>query len=340
MKKDCNARYHVDTTWNSMRINLGLTYNNIVDHFNEINDPHSRGWFCGIFSGLLMPPTNVIAELCRWFTNLGSEISFELGKEEFRKAWLTHKPDKHRKMVGKSNIEENVKDIAVTAVKKEANMKGRKGRKSTTEIGQLIQAAGFTFDDLGAKIGIKPSTLKAYVQGKYRPNDDVIIDITEAINNDPENIERLFKEAYNNRHHKNQVTIEETIVEPPVVDESGADEFGRVMVEINPPKTEDKPYESNNDNRLIKNVYVRIKERDIPLFNEIVNSCSIWPVFSDTPHNECLCIGDILELIEMFSQDVVEYDDILHWTYKRVTWGAYTTVVAFAIQHEYVKMRF
>lgn len=330
MRKDCNAKYMVDTTWNSRRVNLGLTYTNIVDHFNEIHDPHSRGWFCGIFSGLLMPPTNVIAELCRWFTDLGSEISFEIGKEEFRKAWLTHKPDKHRKMVGRSNIEENIKEI------KGANM-GRKGRKSTTEIGQLIQAAGFTFEDLGAKIGVKPSTIKAYVQGKYRPNDDVIIDITEAINNDPENVERLFKEAYDNRHHKNQVTIEETIIESPVV----ADEPG--MVEIDPPKTEDKSYESNNDNRLIKNVYVRIKERDIPLFNEIVNivsSCSIWPMFSDTPLNECMCLGDIIELIEIFSQDVVEYDDILHWTYKRVTWGAYTTVVAFAIQHEYIKMRF
>lgn len=308
------------TFWNLERVKRGLTYPQIRNYMLKWGIDRASSVYGRIFVGIDMPDTDTISILCRWFSELGDEIPFEVGKAKFHEAYLNHKPEKHRTIVAKceNKIE---KEIEVM----ESRRKG--GRTCKSEIGKLIQNNNYTIQGMANKIGVKKYTFKQYVEGKRRVTDDVIIDVTEALNNDPENIERLFNEAYDQYHtNPDQVTVDEIKTSEPI-------DIPEEKPEPNPVEvvSEEPPKSKRSFNTLLP---LYINERDIALFDYIVNVCTCLP--SESEGGKTFGLDDIIELLTILSEAKVDYTDILYWAWRRANWGGFTRIALYMGKNQYI----
>ena len=190
----CRTIAYKDTDWNRERVRRNLTYETIAKRFHVSKSTASR-WF----SGAVMPTTDEIAELCRWFTELDPEhkIDFEIGKLFFEE-------------ISNKYVAERAKTAIMTNGKVQRNESHRRGKIPKTEIGKVLWRKEITFEELSKKTGLGISLLKSRFQGVYMPSDSEIILICDAIEYDVEKAEELFRQAYNERHEVNgQMDISE-----------------------------------------------------------------------------------------------------------------------------------
>jgi plasmid maintenance system antidote protein VapI len=310
--KNCPAVAKRSTFWNVERVKRGLTYPQISVHMKSSCgiSKHPSG-YGRIFVGIDMPDTNTIAELCRWFSELGDEIPFEVGKDEFYKAHISYKAENPKTTVVKYD---NIKEVDSGMRIKEH--KG--GPRCSTAIGKLIQNNGYSMPEIANKIGVNVHTFKDYVRGKTKVTDDVVIDVTEVLNNDPENIERLFNEAYDQYHiDPKQITVDDIPKEKPEEPEQTAvedtPEEGPCPDDVRPITGEHK----------VSLTIVNIDEKFIPLFDYIIK----WT----TEPN----LKDMLELMDILSASVINAFDLLYWAYQHTSWGGYAHIVAYLTKNEY-----
>jgi len=193
-------------------------------------------------------------------------------------------------------------------------MKRRGGPRCSTEIGKLIQRNDYTMQDIADKIGVNVSTIKNYVKGKTRVTDNIIIDVAEILNNDPENIERLFNEAYDRYHiDPKKITVDEVKMPEPIDIPEAKPESNPVdVVSEEPPKPK------------TSFTIVNINEEYIPLFDYIIN----WinePKFKD-----------ILDLMAILSPSRLDPFALLSWVYEHTTWGGYTRIVMYMTKRDYI----
>lgn len=306
--KNCPAVAKRSTFWNVERVNRGLTYPQIKKHMDACGIKRASSSYGRIFVGIDMPDTDTIAELCRWFSELGDEIPFEVGKDEFYKAHISYKAENPKTTVVKHDIIKEVDGVA-------KEYKG--GPRCSTEIGKLIQRNDYTMQKMADKIGVNVSTFKNYIIGKTKVTDDVIIDVTEALNNDPENIERLFNEAYNQYHiNPKQITVDDIPEEKP---EEPKEEIEDIPEE-GPQPSDVRPITSEHKVSL---TIVNIDEKFIPLFDYMIK----WA----TEPN----LKDMLELMDILSASVINAFDLLYWAYQHTSWGGYAHIVAYLTKNEY-----
>lgn len=308
--KNCPAVAKRSTFWNVERVNRGLTYPQIKKHMDACGINRASSGYGRIFVGIDMPDTDTIAELCRWFSELGDEIPFEVGKAEFYKAHISYKAENPKTTVIKHDIIKEVDGVA-------KEYKG--GPRCSTEIGKLIQRNDYTMQKMADKIGVNVSTFKNYIIGKTKVTDDVIIDVTEALNNDPENIERLFNEAYDQYHiDPKQITVDDIPEEKP-------EESNPIVVEDIP---EEGPRPSDvrpiTGEHKINIMFVNIDDKYIPLFDYIIK----WI----TEPN----LKNILDLINILSAPKFDVFEVLSWAYNHTTWGGYTRIVMYMAKRDYI----
>ena len=310
--KNCPAVAKRSTFWNVERVKRGLTYPQISVHMKSScgisKQPSGYG---RIFVGIDMPDTDTIAELCRWFSELGDEIPFEVGKDEFYKAHISYKAENPKTTVVKYD---NIKEVDSGMRMKEH--KG--GPRCSTAIGKLIQNNGYSMPEIADKIGVNVYTFKDYVRGKTKVTDDVIIDVTEVLNNDPENIERLFNEAYDQYHtDPKQITVDDIPEEKP-------EEPKQTVIEDIPeegPLPDDvRPITGGHK---IDLTFVDIDEKYAPLFDCIIK----WI----TEPN----LKDILDLMGILSDPKFDSTDVLWWAYNHTSWGGYTHIVIYMTENKY-----
>lgn len=307
--KNCPAVAKRSTFWNVERVNRGLTYPQIKKHMEECGIKRASSGYGRIFVGIDMPDTDTIAELCRWFSELGDEIPFEVGKAEFHKAHLSYKPENPKTTVIKHDIIKEVDGVV-------KEYKG--GPRCSTEIGKLIQHNDYTMQKMADKIGVNVSTFKNYIIGKTKVTDDVIIDVTEALNNDPENIERLFNEAYDQYHtNPKQITVDDIPEEKP---EEPKEEINDIPEE-GPQPDDVRPITGEHKVNL---TFVDIDEKYAPLFDCIIK----W---IEEPN-----LKDILELMGILSAPRFDVFEVLSWTYHHTTWGGYTRIVMYMTKKDYI----
>lgn len=191
----CITIAYKDTDWNRERVRRNLTHEVIAKKFHVSTSTASR-WF----SGALMPTTDEIAELCRWFTELDPEhkIDFEMGKLFFEEISNKYVAERTRTVIMVNGKVQK---------KKESH---RRGKTPKTEIGKVLWRKGITFEELSEKTGLGKNLLKTRFQGIRMPSDSEIILICDAIEYDIEKAEELFRQAYNERHEVDgQIDISE-----------------------------------------------------------------------------------------------------------------------------------
>lgn len=309
--QNCPAMAKRSTFWNLERVKRGLTYPQISAHMkSSCGISRHPSVYGRIFVGIDMPDTDMIAELCRWFSELGDEIPFEVGKAEFYKAHISYKPENPKTEVIRYD---NIKEVD-TVVRKH-----RGGPICSTAIGKLIQNNGYSMPEIADKIGVNVHTFKDYVRGKTKVTDDVIIDVTEVLNNDPENIERLFNEAYDQYHiDPKQITVddipEEKPEEPEQIEVEDIPEEGPHPDDVRPITGEHK----------MNVMFVDIDEKYIPLFDYIIK----WV----TEPN----LKDIVELMNILSAPKFDVLKVLPWAYDHTTWDGYTRIATYMTKKDYI----
>ncbi len=307
--KNCPAVAKRSTFWNVERVNRGLTYPQIKNHMDACGIKRASSVYGRMFVGIDMPDTDTIAELCRWFSELGDEIPFEVGKAEFHKAHLSYKPENPKTTVIKHDIIKEVDGVV-------KEYKG--GPRCSTEIGKLIQRNGYSMPKIANKIGVNVYTFKDYVRGKTKVTDDVIIDVTEVLNNDPENIERLFNEAYDQYHmDPKQITVDDIPEEKPEEPKKEIDDIS----EEGPQPSNVRPITAEHK---INFMFADIDEKYTPLFDYIIK----WV----TDPN----LKNILDLINVLSAPKFDVFEVLSWAYDHTTWGGYTRIVMYMAKRDYI----
>ena len=173
-----------DTFWNNERVKRNLKLSDISKYLN-VPYPTVGSWFCGKF----MPKEIIISKLCDWFSELlpDDPISFEDGERHFKVAHLTWQAEHNPTLKAHGTNQDTNKDI-------------RGGRQPKSRIAFLIRSRGLTQKELAEKLDMKVTTLQSYLRGQTKATTDLIIELSDILDNTPENIEEMLTEIYNENH--------------------------------------------------------------------------------------------------------------------------------------------
>lgn len=183
-----------DTFWNNERVKRNLKLGDISKYLN-VPYPTVGSWFCGKF----IPKEIIISKLCDWFSELlpDNPISFEDGERHFKVDHLTWQAEHNPTLKAHGTNQDTNKDI-------------HGGRQPKSRIAFLIRSRGLSQKDLAEKLDIKLTTLQSYLRGQTKATTDLIIELSDILDNTPENIEEMLTEIYNKNHiNPKQITTDD-----------------------------------------------------------------------------------------------------------------------------------
>lgn len=198
----CRSIAYKNNSWNTERVRRNLSYKKIGEHF-KYSSSHVSKWF----SGSLMPSTDQIIEMCRWFTELDPDhpIDFEMGKMEFDDI------SNHYKVCDRTGRKASFTN---TDGSSPITMPHKRGRTPKTKIGKIVYDRGLLYYDLSNITGVSINKVKRIINGYVMADDDFIIKLAAATEIDAEQIEWALMDAYNERHNvPNQMDISDMYTE-------------------------------------------------------------------------------------------------------------------------------
>lgn len=179
-----NPKCYKDTFWNIERVRRDLKFKHIANRYDR-NPDVVAGWF----SGFRTPSYDIMVDLVKWFNELDPDhtINTTYGIQEFEMA--------HERWVAL-----NKKELKMKGTDQDTNKDIRCGRQPKSRIAFLIRSRGLTQKELAEKLDMKITTLQSYLRGQTKATTDLIIELSDILDNTPENIEEMLTEIYNENH--------------------------------------------------------------------------------------------------------------------------------------------
>lgn len=191
-----NPKCYKDTFWNIERVRRDLKFKHIANRYDR-NPDVVAGWF----SGFRTPPYDIMVDLVKWFNELdpGHAINTTYGIQEFEMA--------HERWVAL-----NKKELKMKGTDQDPNKGIHGGRPPQSRIAFMIRNRGLTQKELAEKLDMKVTTLQSYLRGHTKATTDLIIELSDILDNTPENIEEMLTEIYNENHtDPKQITTDDII---------------------------------------------------------------------------------------------------------------------------------